>query len=222
MNVAALISGGKDSIYAIHLAKKSGHNIKYLIGIESKNPNSYMYHVPNIELTKKIAEVMNISLKYTVTEGEKEEELRELKEVLKDINEDVSGVVSGALASNYQRKRIEKICDELNLENITPLWGVDEDEYMKDLINDNFRIIITSVSAGGLDRSWLGKEIGQGTLDQLREVRKKYGINLAGEGGEYETLVLDCPLYDKKIKIEDSEKKWEGMCGKLIIKKATF
>ncbi|MFB6076302.1 MAG: diphthine--ammonia ligase [Candidatus Aenigmatarchaeota archaeon] len=219
MNVAALVSGGKDSIYAAYLAKEMEHELKYLVVVESKNPESYMYHVPNIELTKKIAKAMQIPIRYVVTEGEKEEELKELKEVLKELKGNVSGVVSGALASNYQRERIEKICNNLNLESLTPLWHVDEDDYMEDLLKNNFVVVITSVSAGGLDKSWLGKKINEKTLKELKRIRDKHRIHLAGEGGEYETLVLDCPLYNKKLELDNYRVFWEKISGRLKINK---
>lgn len=221
MKLATLVSGGKDSLYAAWLAKERRHKIKYLIGIESENPNSYMYHVPNINLVKKISEVMNLPIKYTVTKGKKEEELKKLREVLKSVKEEICGVVSGALASNYQRSRIEKICEELRLESLTPLWGIDEEEYMEDLIQNNFEVIITSAAAQGLDKSWLGREINRKSLEELKRLKEKYKIHLAGEGGEYESLVLDCPLYEKRLEIVDSEIEWDEKTssGKLKIKK---
>lgn len=220
MKLAALISGGKDSIYAIYLAKKHGHEIKYLVSIESKNPESYMYHVPNIELAKKISEVMDIPIKYTITEGKKEEELKELREVLKSVNNKIDGVVSGALASNYQKSRIDTICEDLGLRSLTPLWGVDEEKYMEDLIKNGFEVIITSVSAQGLDKAWLGRKINKENLEELKKLKERYKIHLAGEGGEYESLVLDSPLYEKKLKILKSKIEWDEKTktGKLKIK----
>src|SRR4030042_2924535 len=108
MKVAALFSGGKDSTYAIYIAQQYGWNVTNLVTIISENKDSWMYHTLNIHLTEKQAESMNIPLVKKVTKGEKEKELDDLEEILKDL--DIDGVISGALASEYQRTRIEKIC----------------------------------------------------------------------------------------------------------------
>lgn len=215
MKVAALISGGKDSIYALDRAIQEGHTTQKqasagrsaklnepvcVVAIKSENPESYMFHVPAIELTKLQAKAMSLPIIFHTTKGEKEKELDDLKLALREAKElGAEAVVSGALASNYQKSRIEKICKELDLQSITPLWHIDTDKYMNDLLASGYKIIITSVAADGLDESWVGKQITMQRLNKLRELAKKYRFNIAGEGGEYETLVIDCPLFKHKI-----------------------
>ena len=118
MNLSALFSGGKDSVFAILKAKQEGHEIKYLATVHSKNPDSYMYHTPNIGLTLLQSEAMNIQLVSKESKGEKEKEVEDLKILLDGL--DVEGVVCGAIASNYQKQRVEKVCKELNLKLLTP------------------------------------------------------------------------------------------------------
>jgi ABC transporter with metal-binding/Fe-S-binding domain ATP-binding protein len=218
MDLAALFSGGKDSTYAVYLAKKEGHVIKYLVTIMAENPESYMYHTVNIGLTMLISRVMGIQLGLKKSAGKKEAEVKDLEISLKNL--DVEGVVVGAIASEYQRSRVEKVCKELNLKMLAPLWSKDQIQLLRDMVKDGFKIIITSVSAEGFDESWLGREIDENCIEDLIELNKKYKINVAGEGGEFETFVIDCPLYSKKIEITDSKKKWEGNSGVLIIKDA--
>ncbi|MEA3255567.1 MAG: diphthine--ammonia ligase, partial [Candidatus Altiarchaeota archaeon] len=110
MKLAALTSGGKDSLYAIYLAKKKGGDIKYLLSMKPQSSESYMFHHPNIELTGLQAELMEIPLITEETEGVKEEELKDLKRLISRVKDDVDGVLTGAIASNYQRERIDKIC----------------------------------------------------------------------------------------------------------------
>ncbi|MBU90369.1 TIGR00289 family protein [Candidatus Woesearchaeota archaeon] len=215
MKLAALISGGKDSIYAAFKASK--HNkIACLISFKSKRDDSYMFHIPNIDLVKQQAKVMNLPLLFIESSGIKEKELKDITKALKTAIKKykINGVVSGALASNYQKERIDKICNELKLKSIAPLWHINPEQYLKDLIKNNFKIIITGIAADGLNKDFLGKEINNDFIN----IVKKLNIHLGGEGGEYESLVLDCPLFDKKLKIKKAKIEMENYCtGKFIV-----
>lgn len=206
MNAAALFSGGKDSTYALYLAMKE-HDVKCLLTLISENPESYMFHVPNIEFTKMQAKALELPLLMEKTKGEKEKELMDLRNLIIIAKEkyDIKVIVAGALASRYQKERIEAICADLDLELFAPLWGVDAEEYMSDIIKNNFKVIITAISAEGLDKSFLGKVIDFDIIKKLKIINKKTGINIAGEGGEYESFVLDGPIFKKKVVIEDAE-----------------
>jgi predicted ATP pyrophosphatase (TIGR00289 family) len=221
MKVAVLFSGGKDSTMAFYKAIEDGHQVKYLVSLISDNPASYMFHVANIHITELSAEAMGIPLLKKVTKGIKEEELEDLVFVLKDLKDrGVEGIYSGALHSVYQKSRIDNICKDLGLESVAPLWHRDPEEYMREIIDLGFDIIITSVSAEGLDESWLGKKIDLSVLDDIIDLNKRYGMHMAFEGGEAETLVLDGPVFNKRIKIVDSEVIWERDSGYFLIKEA--
>ncbi len=223
MKVAVLFSGGKDSTMALYKAIKDGHRVEYLVSMISSNPDSYMYHVTNIYLTELSSEALGIPLVKGFTAGRKEEELEDLALVLEKLKDKgIGGVFSGAIASVYQKSRIEKICDKLGLRSYTPLWHVDPKEHMEDIIKLKFEVIITRVSAEGFDESWLGRKIDEESLREILKLNKKHGIHIAFEGGEAETLVLDCPLFTKKIKIIDAEKIWKGDSGYFLIKKAVL
>lgn len=222
MNVASLFSGGKDSTYATYLCSKD-NEIKYLVTIESENKESYMFHTSNIKITKLQAKAMKIPIIYVKSKGIENEELRDLERILRRLKQKgVEAIVSGAIKSNYQYSRISSICDSLGLLHISPLWKKDELEILKSIIRDGFDVIITLVASYGLDSSWLGKKIDERCIIELERLREKYKINICGEGGEFETLVLDCPLFNKSIKIESFEKTWDEKTrsGELIIKKA--
>jgi len=220
MNVAVLFSGGKDSIMACWRAIKNGNTIKYLVSIESENNESYMFHVPNIHLTDHIAEALEIPLIKAKTKGVKEEELIDLKNVLINLKDKgIEAIYNGALYSNYQKSRIDKLCQEIGLKSFSPLWHVDEEKYMGTIIELGFQVIIVGVFAYGIDESWLGRKIDNYTIGELKTLSKKYGINIAFEGGEAETLVIDGPLFKKKIKIIEAEKQWDFDNGIYNIKK---
>lgn len=212
MKLAALFSGGKDSTFAAYLAKKERHEILCLISIFSENKESYMFHTPSIERVKQQSEVMNIPILIQKTEGKKEAELQDLEKVIKEAKEkySIEGIVTGAVKSVYQASRIQKICDKLDLECFNPLWQKDEFEYLEELIKNNFKIIITGVSAYPLGKSWLGRTINKEFIKDVKELYEKYKIHPAGEGGEFETLVLSCPIFNKPLKIKDKQITKEG------------
>jgi len=218
MKVAVLFSGGKDSAFAIYKAKKLGLNVTHLVSIFPDKKDSWMFHSVNIHLTKKLAEAIGIPLIVKKTKGEKEKELRDLKNVLKKL--DIDGVVSGAIASEYQKNRIDKICEELGLKSFAPLWGKKQNKILEEIVKTGFEVIIIGVFAAGLDESWLGKKIDEETIDELIKLRKRYSINEAGEGGEFETLVSNGPIFKKSLIIDEIEKQWKRDHGVLIIKKA--
>ena len=207
MKLGVLFSGGKDSTMATYLAKKQGHEITCLITIYSENPDSYMFHTPSIFKTKKQAEVMGIPLLTGETNGIKEEELKDLEKAIKAAIKkyQIEGIVTGALHSDYQASRIQKICDRLKLECINPLWHKDEFQYLRDIINNKFKVVIIGVSAYPLGASWLGRVIDEKFIEDVTKLHEKYKIHVAGEGGEFETFVLECPLFERPLKVTGAD-----------------
>jgi len=221
MKVGVLFSGGKDSCFAIYKAMQN-HEVKCLITIFSLNSDSFMFHTPNIQFSEKQAESIGLPIIIKETKGEKEKELIDLKEAIKEAKEkyDLQGIVSGAIQSSYQKERVDNICKELNLESIAPLWQINHEKYIEELIEDGFKVIIVSVAAEGLAKDFLGKEIDLEMLDKLKDLNNKCGVHLALEGGEAETFCLDGPIFKKKLKIVKAEKVMESeFVGKLVIKK---
>lgn len=216
MKVAALFSGGKDSIFAIYIAQQYGWDITHLISIFPENKDSWMYHSVNIHLTKTLAKALDIPLISQKTKGKKEEELLSLKEILSTI--DIDGVISGAIASEYQRTRIEQVCHNLKIKSFTPLWHKDQSLLLKDMIQAGFNIKIVGIFADGFNENWLGKTIDTKTFEQLIQIQQSKKINIAGEGGEYETLVVDGPIFKQKILLKNVEKRWKRDHGTLFVK----
>ena len=218
MKLGALFSGGKDSTYALYKAMKE-HEVVCLIAIKSLNPESYMFHVPAFEHIEKQAEAVGIPLIVVETKGEKEKELEDLKKAIQEAKEKykIKGIVTGAVASTYQASRIQKICNDLNLKVFNPLWQKNQMELMKELIKDKFEVIITGIAAYPLGESWLGRKLDENMLKDLEKLEKEYKINVAGEGGEFETLVVDSPIHKKRIELVETEKEYEKHHGTLKI-----
>jgi asparagine synthase (glutamine-hydrolysing) len=209
---AILFSGGKDSTYAAYLAKKEGYELICLVSLFSKNKESYMFHTPSIEQVNKQAEVMNLPLVVMETEGIKEEELKDLTNIIKQVKDKykINTIVTGALHSEYQAVRIQKICDNLNLKCFNPLWHKEEISYLHELLDAKFKIMIVGVFAYPLDKSWLGRIINSNFIREVTPLKEKYKIHAAGEGGEFETFVLDCPLFKKPLKVRSFKDANEG------------
>ncbi|MDP3990129.1 MAG: diphthine--ammonia ligase [archaeon] len=225
VKLAVLFSSGKDSTYAAYIMKKQNYELGCLVTMKSLNPDSYMFHTPAIDIAPLQAEAMGLPIIVKETRGEKEKELEDLKEALKQAKDkfNISGVVTGAVYSTYQRDRIEKVCDSLGLKIFSPLWHKEQIKEMKELLQHKFEIILSSIAADGLDESWLNRLITEKEIEELQILQQKTGFQINGEGGEYESLVLDCPLFMKKIVLEEIHPAMDGKyCGRIIIKKASL
>jgi len=203
MKLGILFSGGKDSCYAAYISKKEGYEIGCLITVASENKESYMFHTPSIKMVKKQAEVMGLPLIFFNTKGEKDKELLDLKKAIEEgiKKYNIKGVVSGAVESVYQSSNIQKICNELNMDCFNPLWKKNQYELLGEIIKNKFFVIITGVFAYPLNKNWLGRKIDEKFLQDIKELNEKYKINISGEGGEYESFVLNCGLFKRKLRI---------------------
>jgi diphthine-ammonia ligase len=220
MRVAALVTGGKDSALALYKAIKEGHTVAYLVTMVPKRSDSWMFHYPNIHLSDLFAEAVGIPHVKAETLGEKDVELEDLKKTLARL--DIEGVVSGAIASQYQKSRIDQICKELGLKSITPLWQQNPQKLLEELLALKIETIIVGVYAHGFTPEWLRRKINKEAVNALKELNRKYQVSLVGEGGEYETLVLDAPFFKQKIALVETEEVWEKDSGYLQVKKAVL
>jgi len=219
MRVAVLVTGGKDSALALYRILNGNYEVVYLVSMIPLREDSWMFHYPNIHLVDLFAEAVEIPLVKAETSGIKEKEVEDLKRLIESL--DVEGIVSGAIASSYQKTRINGICKQLKLKCITPLWHENPLNILKEILDLKFEVIITGVYAYGFGMEWLGRKIDENTVKALRELNRRYSISLVGEGGEYETLVLDAPFFrKKKIKIVKTEKVWENQSGYLMVTEA--
>jgi len=220
MKVAVLFSGGKDSTFACYKAMEK-QEVACLITLISKNPESYMFHTPNISLSKVQAEAIGLPLVSAETEGKKEEELKDLRKAMEKAKEKygIEGIVTGAVQSVYQSTRVQKICNSLNLLCFNPLWQVDQRKYMEEFISSGFKAMIVGVFSQPFDESWLGRIIDRKTVEELIEISKNFKTSLTGEGGELETFVFDGPLFKRRIEILKASKVYKDYNGTYNIEK---
>lgn len=214
MRLGVLCSGGKDSIVAWRKARDR-EEVVCLITLLPENEESYMFHTPNVSLVALQASAAGLPLVEMPTAGEEEEELDDLRDavILARERHGIEGVVTGAILSVYQASRIQRICHQLGLWCFNPIWHTDQDEHLMSLLQTGYSVIITGVFSEPFDESWLGRRIDAATVSLLREFKKDYGITLTGEGGEYETLVLDAPFFRKRIEITAASREYCNFRG---------
>jgi len=218
MRLAALYSGGKDSTFALYLAQQMGHEISYLVSILPKAQESWIFHVPNMDIVPIMASSLGIELITAETAGTEDDDMRALGEALSQL--DVEGIVIGAVWSDYQWDRMNTVCGNLGLTLIAPLWRKDQDLVLEEILSAGIKAIIVGCYAEGLDDKWLGREIDKKAAEELKVLRKKYGISVTGEGGEYESLTIDSPMHSKPLIIKEYEKEWKKGSGTLFVKRA--
>jgi len=223
MILAALFSGGKDSTFSIYQAQLDGHQIKCLVTILPKSDDSHLLHYSNIELSQLQSRAMGIpQLSVKANSYDTETEVSKLEEVLESAKTKfgIDGIVHGGIMSNFQKEQFENIASRLGLQVIAPIWHNGTFDYLKRLIDQGFNFIITSVSADGLDESWLGRLADLDDLNELARLSSKHGFNINFEGGEAETFVINCPLFKSSISIKKSKKIWDGYRGRFEILEA--
>jgi diphthine-ammonia ligase len=222
LRLAILFSGGKDSSYTIMKAKEKNLDVCLLFTLNPRSSKSWLFHHPFIQWTRLQAEAMNLPIMTYDVESEGEGERDELERHLKDIKSrfGIEGIASGAIASQYQKKRIERTASNLGLEIFTPLWGREPLELLRDQVRSGLDIRIIAVAALGLDQEWLGRRLDEDAAGELSQLNRKYGVNPSGEGGEYETFVVDSPLFRRRITFRNQRKVWLGDGGHLEIEMA--
>ncbi|KAG1708466.1 Diphthine--ammonia ligase [Nymphon striatum] len=223
MKVVALISGGKDSCYNMMQCVADHHEIVALANlypVETDELDSYMYQTVGHNVIQLFAQALgdiplyrapikgkpvNKDMEYSSNNND-HDEVEDLFQLLSQIMEkhEVEAVSVGAIFSDYQRIRVENICARLNLKMLAYLWHREQEMLLKEMAECKVKAIIIKVAAMGLNPKHLGLGIDE-IFPHMVEMRDKYGLNICGEGGEFETLTLDCPLFVKSIKIDEKK-----------------
>lgn len=197
MKAVALFSGGKDSLYALHLAEKQGVTVDNLITLLPTLPWPSP-HSENIEALKLLAESMGKNL--TVVDFKREGAFIEALQSL-----EVDALVAGDINVEAHLVGLQDVCGKTGLKLLEPIYGRDTSELFHEIFSLGFKALITGVKLTNLGEEWLGYIICEKSgTDFLSKIGK---VDPLGENGEFHTLVLECPLYAKKYKVKSFEKK---------------
>tara|TARA_B100000945_G_scaffold304518_1_gene290091 strand:+ start:2023 stop:2688 length:666 start_codon:yes stop_codon:yes gene_type:complete len=216
--VAILSSGGKDSTYAHWWATLQGWDVLALIRCKISDSDSMMFQIPATDIVEKQCIESKTEFIEFVLSGKEDLEIEELNSKIAHnisqggVLEGLQGLVTGALRSDYQKTRIERMCVDLNIKSFSPLWHNNPEIHMKSLIDNGFEIMISSVSCNGLDKSWLGRILCVENYKELKSLARNFRFNVDGEGGEYETTVINAPHFSSKI-VCRKEIVWEKSRG---------
>ncbi len=225
MDVGILYSGGKDSTYAIEYCKNKGWNIKYLISIKPTRTDCYLFHFATVEMTQELSKILGYKQFYlacNVADPEKEANIvKELVEKQQSIEKVDALVLGGVGLQETQLKSLQKALMPLNVEVFASHAGIlDYRKVMQGMLNKGYRFMITQVASDGL-MQWLGKELTKDNFYLFERDSEKYGFNIIGEGGYYDSLAFAGPIFrDKQLLIEDIKKIVDDeYCGYIIINK---
>lgn len=218
MRLAALYSGGKDSTYAMMVMELKGHEIPFLLTVYPTDSHSMMFHTPNIGLAPLAAEAMGKTLLHETASADRElQALRTLLERSKESG--CEGVVTGAIQSDYQFTRIDRLCYEAGLKCFSPLWRKDQGLLVRDIARAGIRAMIVATAAEGLGREHLGRSLDAGFIREIEGLSRRLGVNISGEGGEYETLVLDSPLHREALHVMEYSMEATATASHMLVTK---
>lgn len=217
---ALLFSGGKDSNFAYLRLREAGYHICCLMTVVPSDPESMLLHAVNSHLTPLQGEAMGIPvLMEPAGAGEEERALLRLAERAR-LDYGARYAATGAIISRWQSGVFARVVREAGLEPLAPLWGVDQEEYLREVVRRGLRAIITRVSAYGLGLDLLGAVIDEGLAERIIALSRRYRFNPSFDGGEAETLVVDAPFYRMRISILEYEVVRGPDWGELRVKRA--
>jgi len=206
LRVSCLVSGGKDSIYALWCALHQ-YEVVSIINFESDKSESLLFHIPNAKYVSLVAKMFSLPLiSIKIKSDDLEEEIKQLVNAIRKSR--IEAIVTGGIRSEFQRYHFNRAALLANVKCFNPLWRLSPELIIQDLINNNFEIILISVSSMGLDQNFLGKKFTPSLINKIRDL--SYGSDLAitGEGGEYESFVLDAPFFPSRIVIQETQIHW--------------
>ncbi|KAJ2559868.1 diphthine--ammonia ligase [Coemansia sp. RSA 1933] len=222
MKVVALVSGGKDSTYNMMKCVEDGHEIVALAHAHppedatNEEMDSFLFQTVGSSAVGTIAECMGVpfyhaeirgtavtqTLDYELTQGDETEDLFLLLKQVMENHPEVGAVSVGAIFSSYQANRVQHVCDRLGLKMLAYLWHREQVALLREMVGSGVRAILIKVAAYKLGQDDLGKTLEE-MEPKLVALSDKYGIHACGEGGEFESFTLDCPLFSRRIVIDE-------------------
>jgi len=200
MSYIASWSGGKDSCFALYKAIGKGCEISHLVNFISEEFHRVSFHGTEAKLIQLQSQAMGIPLlqKETTWDGYEQE----FKEAVRSlIPSGVEGMVFGDIYLQEHKDWVERVCGDLGIEAIEPLWGKSTKEILSSFIADGFEAVIVNAQSKLIDEDWIGRRVDKAFMEYLR----RKNIDICGENGEYHTLVTDGPIFNRRIQLIESK-----------------
>ncbi|MBN1807271.1 MAG: diphthine--ammonia ligase [Sedimentisphaerales bacterium] len=199
MSHIASWSGGKDSCLACYKAMLGGYDIRYLVNFVSKEYGRVSFHGTETGLIRLQAESIGKRLCQKQTSGDCYEQ--QFKEAVRSLIPDgIKGMIFGDIYLQEHKDWAERVCAEMGIEAVEPLWGRDTEDILSDFIDAGFQAVIIGAKSGLIDAEWLGRRVDRDFIEYL----KRRNICPCGENGEYHTLVIDGPIFNRGIEIVEA------------------
>ncbi|MCS7134676.1 MAG: diphthine--ammonia ligase [Candidatus Pacearchaeota archaeon] len=216
MKVAILFSGGKDSVYAVENALQKKWDINYLLSIKPSRTDCYLFHFGGVEATPKIAKALGFRHIYAECDvADPFSEARIVKEIVE--KHPVDALILGGVGLQVtQIKTLQQALPETKV--FVSHLGLDHEKIIEEMLEKRYEIRIAQFAVEGLTQEWLGKKLDEETFKELKNRSKKYGFHIGGEGGHYDTIVTDGPIFKKRLEIEFEKVKETEYSGYIKIK----
>lgn len=199
MSYVASWSGGKDSCFAYYEAVRQGYSISHLANFISKEFGRVSFHGTEAKLIQLQSQAIGIPLLQKETTWEEYEE--DFKDAVRSlIPEGVNGMVFGDICLDEHKDWVEKVCRDLGIKAIEPLWGRNTEHILSSFINEGFEAFIINAKSKLIDEDWIGRQVDNSFVEYL----KRKNVEVCGENGEYHTLVTNGPIFKRRIRLIDS------------------
>jgi len=200
MSYIASWSGGKDSCFALYEAVDKGYKISHLVNFISKEFHRVSFHGTEARLIQLQSQAIGIPLlqKETTWDGYEQE----FKEAVRGLIPcGVTGMVFGDIYLQEHKDWVERVCNDLDIEAVEPLWGKSTEEILSGFIEKGFEAVIVSAKSDVIDDDWIGRRVDKAFVEYL----KRKNIDICGENGEYHTLVTNGPIFNRRIQLIESK-----------------
>lgn len=189
-------SGGKDSCFACYLAAKKGMNVSHLVHFDRPN-NLHGVDPAMIRLQAELAGVTIVQERVAQEDFE-----RVFKKTVGDLAQHgTKGMIFGDIYLEPHKEWVDRVCGELGIEPIEPLWGIKTEDIIEDFLKTGFETIVASGNQKLIDKKYIGKRMDREFIEYLKSNK----LDVCGESGEFHTFVTSGPLFKGKIVIKDTE-----------------
>jgi uncharacterized protein (TIGR00290 family) len=194
-------SGGKDSCLAYYKALKAGYQVSCLLNFISQDSKRGCFHGLEGGLLKLQAELIGVPIVQKEVSPDMQKYEAEFKKAVTEfLPQGITSMVFGDIYLLDHQSWVERVCAEIGIQAVEPLWEIPTENIIKEFIALGFKAIIVSAKADLMGKEFIGREINLPLIEEL----KKKGICPCGENGEYHTLVIDGPIFKKRLQIIES------------------